>query len=224
MKKIVSATAIAAALLISLICVPAYAAEAVSQMPGDTDISVYAKYVDSTDFTTISTDENGNGSITLPDGTRITVSSADKATGRIIVEEVTDKEALDWIKSRLGDKADGAKIYYVYMLDENGLSQPANSVTVTVKPKDGNFNSVYAVSDSITAKLQCKAENGTVTFTTDSSSFYALRRDVKEIPGDKSPQTGDNVNLTLWIALLLVSGGAVTVTTVVSRKKKRSVK
>ena len=39
-----------------------------------------------------------------------------------------------------------------------------------------------------------------------------------------SPQTGDNSNLTLWIALLLASGGAVTVTTVYGRKKKRSVK
>ena len=39
-----------------------------------------------------------------------------------------------------------------------------------------------------------------------------------------SPQTGDNSNLTLWIALLLASGGAVTATTVYGRKKKRSVK
>ena len=37
---------------------------------------------------------------------------------------------------------------------------------------------------------------------------------------DKNPQTGDTSNLTLWIALLLVSGGAAIGTTVVSRKKK----
>ena len=41
---------------------------------------------------------------------------------------------------------------------------------------------------------------------------------------DKSPQTGDTSNLALWIALLFASGGAVTVTTVYGRKKKRSVK
>ena len=39
-----------------------------------------------------------------------------------------------------------------------------------------------------------------------------------------SPQTGDNSNLALWIALLFISGGAVTVTTVYGRKKKHSVK
>ena len=40
-------------------------------------------------------------------------------------------------------------------------------------------------------------------------------------PGaDKSPQTGDNSNLLLWIALLFISGGAAIGTTVVSKKKK----
>ena len=41
---------------------------------------------------------------------------------------------------------------------------------------------------------------------------------------NKSPQTGDTSNLTLWIALLLASAGAVTATTVYGRKKKHSVK
>ena len=40
-------------------------------------------------------------------------------------------------------------------------------------------------------------------------------------PGaDKSPQTGDNSNLLLWIALLFVSGGAAIGTTVVRGRKK----
>ena len=38
----------------------------------------------------------------------------------------------------------------------------------------------------------------------------------------KSPPTGDNSNLMLWIALLLASGGVVTGTTVISKKKKHS--
>ena len=41
---------------------------------------------------------------------------------------------------------------------------------------------------------------------------------------NKSPQTGDTSNLTLWIALLLASAGTVTATTVYGRKKKHSVK
>ena len=37
----------------------------------------------------------------------------------------------------------------------------------------------------------------------------------------KSPQTGDTSNLTLWIALLFISGGALIGTTVTAKKKKQ---
>ena len=39
-----------------------------------------------------------------------------------------------------------------------------------------------------------------------------------------SPNTGDNSNLWLWIALLFVSGGAVITLTVVERKKRVATK
>ena len=39
----------------------------------------------------------------------------------------------------------------------------------------------------------------------------------------KSPQTGDNSSLMLWIALLFISGGVVIGTIVVSKKKRHSV-
>ena len=45
-----------------------------------------------------------------------------------------------------------------------------------------------------------------------------------KLPDDpKSPQTGDNSNLMLWIALLFISGGAVIGTMVVSKKKKHNI-
>ena len=46
----------------------------------------------------------------------------------------------------------------------------------------------------------------------------------KPATSDKLPQAGDTNSLALWIALLFASVGAVTVTTVYSRTKKRSVK
>ena len=39
----------------------------------------------------------------------------------------------------------------------------------------------------------------------------------------KSPQTGDTSNLSLWIALLFISGGAVIGTMVISKKKKHNI-
>ena len=65
--------------------------------------------------------------------------------------------------------------------------------------KDATATQEIKQADTVTAKLP----GGTVK------------------PGaDKSPQTGDNSNLLLWIALLFVSGGAAIGTTVVSRKRK----
>ena len=65
--------------------------------------------------------------------------------------------------------------------------------------KDATATQKIKQADTVTAKLP----GGTVK------------------PGaDKSPQTGDNSNLLLWIALLFASGGAAIGTTVVSRKKK----
>ena len=41
---------------------------------------------------------------------------------------------------------------------------------------------------------------------------------------DKSPQTGDNSNFALWIALLFISGGVLTGVTVFDKRKRHSVK
>ena len=52
------------------------------------------------------------------------------------------------------------------------------------------------------------------------------KKPVSTKPGtsDRNPQTGDTSSLALWMALLFVSGGAAIGATVVSRKKKYSVK
>ena len=91
----------------------------------------------------------------------------------------------------------------------------------------------------IDAKAATAAEEGNIAYwyCDGCKKYFSDKDGTKEIakadtvtaklPGgtvkpsaDKSPQTGDNSNLLLWIALLFVSGGAATGTTVVSRKKK----
>lgn len=57
------------------------------------------------------------------------------------------------------------------------------------------------------------------------SKVDTLAEQIKKLAEEaNSPKTGDTSNLALWIALLFISGGIVTGTTVVSKKKKRSVK
>lgn len=93
-------------------------------------------------------------------------------------------------------------------------------MTVTVNTADNKIYTVYSLKDNTSSKLNYSSGNGSVSFKLDGSSFYALCRVSDKTPGSTSPQTGDNSNLALWIALLFVSGGAVVVTTVYVRKKK----
>ena len=84
---------------------------------------------------------------------------------------------------------------------------PAKTATKTT---EGNIEYWYCegcgkyFSDKDGTKEIKKADTVTVKLKDDS----------------KSPQTGDNFNLALWLSLLLVSSGAAISTTVVSRKKK----
>ena len=58
----------------------------------------------------------------------------------------------------------------------------------------------------------------------DSDAF--LQEAEEEIPekGGTGPQSGDNSNMALWVALLLISGGLMTVMCIYGRKKKHSTK
>ena len=89
----------------------------------------------------------------------------------------------------------------------------------------------------IDAKAATKTSEGNIEYwyCDGCNKYYkdaAATQEIKQVdtvtakrPDDsKSPQTGDNSNLALWIALLFVSGGAVTATTVYGRKKKRLTK
>ena len=89
----------------------------------------------------------------------------------------------------------------------------------------------------IDAKAATKDAEGNIEYwyCEDCGKYYSDAEGTKEItkaatvtaklPDDpKSPQTGDNSNFMLWIALLFISGGTVIGTTVVSKKKKHSVR
>lgn len=78
--------------------------------------------------------------------------------------------------------------------------------------KDAKSTQEITKAQTVTAKLP--SDNNENTGGNDSNNSK---------PGNGAntlPQTGDNSSLALWIALLLASGGAVTATTVYSRKKK----
>ena len=84
----------------------------------------------------------------------------------------------------------------------------------------------------IPAKAATEDAEGNIEYwyCSGCNKYYSDKDGTKEIKKadtvtaklPKSPPTGDNSNLMLWIALLLASGGAVIGTAVVSKKKKHS--
>ena len=224
LKKVI--TAMSAAVLVLSCGMTAFAAEA--NLNTDTeqkDIGVYVKYVDNTVWNTVPTDGDGEGSATLPDGTEIEISNADKTKGQLVIDPITDKEALDWINSVTDGKVKAPQAYHIYYLENNGNITNAKGISVTMKPGNTLQNPVvYSLkTDGSMELLSADVKNGTITFTTDGSPYYVLGEKASggtpSDPGD-SPQTGDNSHMALWIALLAVSVFALAGTAVYSRRKR----
>ena len=78
-----------------------------------------------------------------------------------------------------------------------------------------NYKDFSAVEAAVNAVVRDKN-------ITEQSEVDAMAKAIEDAIAalDKNPQTGDESNLALWIALLFASGGAAIGTTVVSRRKK----
>ena len=90
-----------------------------------------------------------------------------------------------------------------------------------------NYKDFSAVETAVKAVVRGKniteqSEVDKMAKTIEDAIAALEKKPASTKPGtsDKSPQTGDNSNFALWIALLFISGGAAIGTTVVSRKKK----
>ena len=175
LKKVIAA--MSAAMLICSCGMTAFAAEA--NLNTDTepkDIGVYVKYVDNTVWNTVPTDEDGDGTATLPDGTEIEISNADKTKGQLVIDPITDKEALDWTAGVTDGKVKAPQAFHIYYFDDTGNLINADGISVSTKPENTLQNPVaYSLkSDGSMELLSANVKNGTITFTTDGSPYYAL--------------------------------------------------
>ena len=166
-----------AAMLICSCGMTAFAAEA--NLNTDTepkDIGVYVKYVDNTVWNTVPTDEDGDGTATLPDGTEIEISNADKTKGQLVIDPITDKEALDWTAGVTDGKVKAPQAFHIYYFDDTGNLINADGISVSMKPENTLQNPVaYSLkSDGSMELLSANVKNGTITFTTDGSPYYVL--------------------------------------------------
>lgn len=196
----------------------------------ETGIGVYVKYVDNTQSNAIPTDDPGNGTATLPDGTEIEISGADSSKGRLVIDLIEDREALEWLGGLVAGKAGDITAYHIYYLEADGSLSPADGVTVTVKPKMKLKNPVgYGVEpDGEPEELSVKSSKGSLRFAVNGKPYYVLGEKARpdSTPGttpggSSSPKTGDISMTTRW-AVLLLATTALTGLTIWDKKRKEN--
>ena len=222
MKKIM--TWLLTMIVILSASVTAFAAE-----PDDETIDVYAKYVNHTEWNIVPVDAAGNGSTTLSDGTQITVGGAARSDWQLVIDQITEKDALDWIGDVLDGKAKDLSPLHIYFIDASGNIKAADGVTVTIKQPEKltDFAAYSLTGEGNVSDLTISVEDGSLTFTTDGSPYYVLGEKVSgetSSPSEpsNSPQTGDNSHMALWMVLLAVSVFGLAGTSVYSKRKRVS--
>ena len=132
--------------------------------------------------------------------------------GNYTEEENTDLETkLETVKAALAAIGNAEKV-----AEEIGKLPSAEDAKLSDK----------SALDQVKKLLDGLTENEKAMLGKDAlGKVDALAEKIKKLAEEaNSPKTGDTSNLALWIALLFISGGIVTGTTVASKKKKRSVK
>lgn len=180
MKKI---TAVLAAAIAASMSLTAYAASArldAENPSGDGD--VHAIYTENAPWNEVPVDENGSGSAQLPDGTDVSVDGADSSR-RLIIDPITEQEALDWISGVLGEKYENLLAYNIYYL-EDGAAYPADGVRVTISAdRDFTFS---LKTDGTSNGLVTDLGGADMTFTTDGGPFYVLCTEAADDSSDDS--------------------------------------
>lgn len=187
------------------------------------EVNVYVKYVDNTPWDAVPIDDDGNGTLTLPDGTQITVSGADKTKGKIVVDSIAEQEAVDWISSLTNNKIKNIHPFHIYYINSDNNMISAEGVTVTIK-----FNSAINAASGLTVNtagvvnsLSTEVDGTEITFTVNSDPYYVFGENLANggTANGNSPSTDYNSHLSVWFFVLTF--GICLVFAVIYRKKRK---
>lgn len=186
MKKLTSFLALVLALSIPS---GVYAAEAKLDDNNTTaNGNVYAVYTEDVPWNSVPVDDDGNAVIDFPDGTSVKIENAD-TDKNLVVDQVTDKEALDWLNSVMEKKSENTIAFHIYYIDGNTIL-PANGIKVTINTDKDQAHSVKA--DGTVSSLKCEESDEGISFVTDDAFYYVLGTKTPESSSDISPgSTGE---------------------------------
>ena len=204
-------------------------------------VTVDEKYVDTVTVngTAVTLDENGSFTLSpADDEQKIVVTDKAGNTAEMTVTVNDGHTFSEWVSN-----GDGTHTRQCTVDGSNGLeTKDCSGGTATCTERAvcevcgkayGELNANNHIDlKHIPAKAATEEAEGNIEhwYCEGCGKYYSDKDGTKEIKKadtvtaklPKSPRTGDTSNLMLWIALLLASGGVVTGTTVVSKKKKHS--
>jgi len=178
------------------------------------------------------TRENVNSSNEdVVDGVKAAVAAVDKTNAteaeKHALKDIVDKAAelekvIDDTKAeivRINGKLNKYKDDTVKSTDKDAIEQIIEDIDSLLETENLTENEKKALEDA-----KAKADDLLDTIEDEikriDDAKAALAELNKPVTDTDSPQTGDNSNMFLWIALLFISGGAVITLTVVDRKRR----
>ena len=183
MKKLTSFLALVLALSIPS---GVYAAEAKLDDNNTTaNGNVYAVYTEDVPWNSVPVDNDGNAVIDFPDGTSVKIKNAD-TDKNLVVDQVTDKEVLDWLNSVMEKKSENAIAFHIYYIDGDSIL-PSNGIKVTINTDKDQAHSVKA--DGTVSSLKCEESDTEISFVTDDALYYVLGTKTPESSSDISPDS-----------------------------------
>ena len=129
------------------------------------------------------------------------------------------------VKKELADK-NVKFIADINVLDENSNVVNISNTKMKIRialPDDlegyNKYEVAYILNGEIKETMPATVENGYIVFETSHLSQYGIIA-TNTVNETEIPQTGDNISLALWFAVLFISGGALTVLGITNKKKK----
>ena len=178
--------------------------------------------------------ENGSATVTLEDGTKITVTGITEDGLWLVVRPITDAELMAWFEQCLAPYGTNLYPMDIYFVDSRGVrTEITGTITVIVETlKDYTEPIVcYVAPDGAVTVMESSVNGTEITFRTNHNSYYVLAEKISDTantqPGTsngtngQSPQTGDTSNLWLWGAVMLLGCCGLVGCILFGRKKKQ---